>query len=88
MPFTLNKRYNCPFCKRVFVVLQGYSIYSVLPVDVITGKEVFDSVFDKDKHVSHLLSCPELQGLWEGKKEEYRKYIRAKQKKNDKQMMK
>ena len=45
-------------------MLKGHGWYGYLPVEVITGKEQFDHEFDKEKHKSHLLNCPQLQQQW------------------------
>jgi len=86
--FSLYRKYRCPYCKRDIVILPGYSQYSILPVDVITEKEIYDILYDKDVHKSHLLSCPDMQAIWEEKKREYRELIWLKNKKDNQQMMK
>jgi len=61
----LNTPYNCPYCPKVFVVLQGNGMFnSYLPVEVINGTEMNDRQFDLQKHRSHLLNCKELQAEW------------------------
>jgi len=65
MIIKLNHPYKCRHCKKPYVILQGYSIKSYLPVELITGDEVNDIEFDKHKHKSHLLNCPKLQAQWE-----------------------
>ena len=62
----LNKPYRCRHCGKPYVILSGYGKFgSYLPVDIINGTEKNDATFDKDKHVSHLTQCPELQKQWE-----------------------
>ena len=63
----LNVPYKCTFCKRTFFVLLGNGKFkSYLPVEIINGTEINDTIYDKDKgHKSHLLSCPGLQKQWE-----------------------
>lgn len=68
----LNIPYICKHCKKQYVILHGKYKYSILPVDVRTGTEKDDLYFDKSKHVSHLLSCQELQSVWENVKKMYR----------------
>ena len=87
MKFSLNKRYQCPFCKKVFVVLQGYSKYSILPVEEILGSEVHDKEFKKGEHKSHLLNCKELQERWCGISEDYRKAVWEQEKRENQIMM-
>lgn len=60
----LNQIYSCPHCKTQITVLQGRFSHSFLPVEIINGTEMNDPEYDKDKHKSHLLNCPQLQAQW------------------------
>ncbi|NMB81319.1 MAG: hypothetical protein GYA14_05830 [Ignavibacteria bacterium] len=60
----LNHPYKCRHCGVPYIIIQGYRINSFLPVELITGEEINDSVFDGSKHKSHLLNCPALQEQW------------------------
>ena len=64
----LNQIYSCPHCKTQIAVLQGRFSFSFLPVEIINGTEVNDGEYDKEKHKSHLLNCPQLQSEWPGVK--------------------
>lgn len=66
----LNQPYKCRHCKTVYVILPGRWAWSFLPVEVITGNEIYDAEFDKTKHVPHLKKCPQLQAQWEGVKKQ------------------
>jgi glutathionyl-hydroquinone reductase len=90
MRFSLNKIYNCPYCQKPFTVLQGHTLYSILPVDVITGNEIHDNEYDRKNkgHRSHLLSCEKLQDIWLAKSEEYRKAVWERDNKAKKELLK
>jgi len=62
-------------------------MYSILPVDEISGSEIYDSKFDKDRHVSHLLSCEGMRNIWEAQKEDYRKAVWNRDRKNNESML-
>lgn len=64
----LNYPYKCRHCSVVYVILQGHTKFSFLPVELINGSEKEDLEFDKHKHVSHLTNCSKLQNQWEGVK--------------------
>jgi hypothetical protein len=78
--YKLNTPYHCPFCKKTFVVVIGAGRFkSYLPIEIITGNEIYDSVYDKDKgHKSHLLNCLKLQENWENIKEKLDKQLNQK----------
>lgn len=61
----LNQPYKCRHCGKKYIIICGYGNGSFLPVELITGKEINDGLFDKSKHHSHLLDCPGLQAQWE-----------------------
>jgi len=65
--FKFNTRYSCPHCKKQFVLVVGAGKFkSYLPIDVLTGNEVYDTTYSREKgHKSHLMNCKELQGSWE-----------------------
>lgn len=85
----LNQPYRCTHCGKIFVVIHGAKLFnSFLPVDVITGKEIYDTEFDKMKHSSHLLNCPQLQARWESVKKKIQKDIDEKEKVEMKSLLK
>ena len=69
----LNHPYKCKYCGKPYVILQGFYPWSFLPIELKTGNEINDKEFDKRKHVSHLLNCPELQAKWEQAKKKIQK---------------
>ena len=75
--YKFNTAYKCPFCSKHFVVVVGAGQFkSYLPVEIVTGDEVYDSIYDKSKgHKSHLLNCPQMQERWEGIKEKLDKQL-------------
>ena len=76
----LNIKYKCKHCGNLYTIIKGAYIYSILPVEIITGDEIYDLEFDKEKHKSHLLSCEELKNQWPEVKEMYRKQVFRKNK--------
>lgn len=60
----LNYPYRCRHCGKTYAVLKGRYTWSFLPVEIIRGDEMNDPEYDKEKHTSHLLNCPQLQVQW------------------------
>lgn len=66
----LNQPYKCRHCGTPYIILQGFREWSFVPVELITGNEIYDKEFDKHKHKSHLINCVKLQQQWEDVKKQ------------------
>ena len=81
--------YCCKHCKKGFIILKSigkWNQITYLPINFNPGDNI-PEFFDKEKHRSHLLDCPELAKQWEQIQKDINNSIDREQKFQDKLFM-